>query len=614
MQRLNRLALCIVGLWAGVMLTLAPAQESNFKQQLGAVKAGEVDASGPIQVPYITWGGDVATFHANGGLKTKPGSIFEKQGLNVELTAGDDFQRQVKNYIEGKSPFLRGTFRMIGLASEAIAADPRTKGVVVLQMTWSAGDHMVSRGGIKTVADLKGKKIALQSGGPHIGMLDDVLKTAQLTWDDVTVVWAKDLTGSPNSPAEMFRKQADIDACFVITPDMIGLTGGMGSTGSGAEGTVKDARVLVSTAELSRSIADVYVCRKDFYDANKEWVTKFVAGYMKASEELVELQKKYEDGGSDEFMALLKMTQEIYGRDVIPTLEEDAYGLIADCSLVGYPGNVVFFGDKGSAGFEGMMHSALDLATDRGYASVRAALFPSGLDYQSKAFIGYLSKTKVERGERFVAEAVREDLEALQAGGGLDDRTILSFDINFAPNQTAFSADLYGSEYQRVLELSEKYGNAVFAIRGHADPTKTLVDLVKAGMAQGILKRSGSSGNYTYSFKGRPLDLEATRELAKMVDEGAFDGAGGPNPRQTMQAALNLSRKRAEAVRQSIIDYASGKGKTLDASQIQPIGVGIVEPFIAKPTNMDEAGKNRRVEFRLMRVPAEAVKPSDFDF
>jgi hypothetical protein len=44
------------------------------------------------------------------------------------------------------------------------------------------------------------------------------------------------------------------------------------------------------------------------------------------------------------------------------------------------------------------------------------------------------------------------------------------------------------------------------------------------------------------------------------------------------------------------------------------VGVGVREPFIAKPANMDEARKNMRVEFRVVRVPAEAVTQSDFDF
>ena len=75
---------------------------------------------------------------------------------------------------------------------------------------------------------------------------------------DIEVVWMKNLSG-PGSPAEKFRKDPSVDACFVITPDMLGLSGGLKSIGSGAEGTVTGAKVLVSTAEMSRSIADVYV-------------------------------------------------------------------------------------------------------------------------------------------------------------------------------------------------------------------------------------------------------------------------------------------------------------------------------------------------------------------
>jgi ABC-type nitrate/sulfonate/bicarbonate transport system substrate-binding protein len=589
-------------------------QERRFSDLLGPGNVGTVTQTAPLQVPYITWGGDMATFYANGGLTTKSGSIFQKQGLNLKLNPGDDFLQQVRDYRAGKTPFLRGTFHMIGLASEVIGSDPRTKAVVIVQMTWSAGDHMVARGNIRTVADLKGKTIALQQSGPHVGMLDDVLKTARLTWDDIKVIWTKDLTASADSPAELFRKRTDIDACFAITPDMVGLCGGIQNTGSGAEGTVKGARVLVSTAELSRSIADVYVCRKDFYDANKPLVTKFVAGYLKACEEVIELKKQYEAKGSPQYRQLLQLTQDIYGKTTIPTLE-DGHGLLSDCTFAGYPGNVTFFTEEGNLhGFEALQKSALDLATSRGYARERMALFPSGLDYKSPVFLSYLTRTDVGRGERFRAEAVQTEIEALSAGGGLDSRTIISFTINFEPNQETFSAEQYGGEYQRVVEAADKFGNAVIAVRGHADPSKTLLDLVKAGLQKGVLKRSGTAGNYTYSLNGQPLDLGHTGTLTKLVESGAFDGVSDLNPRETMQAALNLSRARAEAVRDSITEYAKKKGLTIDKSQIQPVGVGIREPFVAKPKNMDEAKQNMRVEFRIVRVAAEATKAADFDF
>ncbi len=599
---------------AMVLSSSARAQEKRFLDLVGPGDVGPTPAAATLQVPYITWGGDMATFYANGGLTTKAGSLFQKQGLNLRLVPGDDFVQQVRDFRAGKSPFLRGTFHMIGLASEVIGADPRTKGVVILQMTWSAGDHMIARAGVKTVSDLKGKTVVLQQGGPHVGMLDDVLKSAQLTWNDIKVVWAKDLTGSADSPAELFRRRNDVDACFAITPDMVGLCGGLHNTGSGAEGSVKGARVLVSTAELSRSIADVYVCRKDFYDANKELVTKFAAAYLKGCEEVIELKKQHEASPSQAYKNLLQMTQDIYGKTTIPVLD-DAHGLLADCTFVGYPGNVAFFTERGNLhGYEAFHKAALDLAVGRGYAKDRFGLFPSGLDYKSPLFLSYLTRTTVERQDRFRAEVVREEIEQLSAGGGLDDRTILSFTINFEPNQTAFSAEQYGAEFKRVVETADKFGNAVIAIRGHSDPTKTLLDLVKAGMAKGALKRSGSSGNYVYSLNGRPLDLSSTSTLVNLIETGTFDGVPDINPRETMQSALNLSRSRADQVRDSVVAYAKAQGLMLDKTQIQPVGVGVREPFIAKPANMDEAKQNMRVEFRILRVQAEAAKPADFDF
>jgi len=77
---------------------------------------------------------------------------------------------------------------------------------------------------------------------------------------------------------------------------------------------------------------------------------------------------------------------------------------------------------------------------------------------------------------------------------------------------------------------------------------------------------------------------------------------------------VRIVERESEAVRVSIIAYSKKNGIPLDKSQIQPVGVGIREPFIAKPTSMDEARQNMRVEFRLIRVEAEATKTSDFDF
>lgn len=151
------------------------------------------------------------------------------------------------------------------------------------------------------------------------------------------------------------------------------------------------------------------------------------------------------------------------------------------------------------------------------------------------------------------------------------------------------------------------------AIRGHADPTKTLVDFLKAGMATGLIKRTGSQAEgYQYFYNNKPLDLNATADVLKAIESGDF-GKTDPNPQDTLQAALNLSHTRADQVKKAVVAYAKTKGYNLDPSQIQPVGVGIREPIVAKPRNMDEAKRNMRVEFRLTRIPAEAIKGDEFD-
>ncbi len=593
--------------------TLAAQAQESFQQLVGNVAVQPVAKSESIQVPYITWGGDVATFLANGDLQTQSGSIYQTEGLKVNLVAGDDFVGQVKNYLAGKSPMLRGTFRMLGQASGVLGADPRTKPVVIMQLSWSAGDHIVARQQIKSLNDLKGKKIACQQGGPHVGLLYDSLSAAQLTNQDIQIVWTKDLTG-PKGAAELFRQDASIDACCVITPDLLGLTGGFDVAGSGAEGTVQGAHVINSTQQMSRSIADVYAVRKDWYDANKEWVAKFVAGYLKATTEVVKLRKEFETTQkmSPAYRQLLAQSQKIFGEEVLPTLEVDAHGLLLDCNFVGLPGQIAFFQDKGNlSGFEGKMKESLDLATGWGYAKTRNGFEPVVLDYKAiakLAGIEYIQPTASEGRFADAGESVDQFL-----GGNLDENTIVSFTINFEPNQDGFSVDRYGAEFNRAVKAASTFGNARVVIRGHSDPTKTLIDLVKSGMAKGIIKQSGTAGNYRYFFKGKPLDLENLKEVMGLIESGAFAG-GNPDPTVTMQAALNLSNARAAEVKQSIADYARSIGANIDLSQITPVGAGIAEPIVAKPKTLDEAKENMRVEFRIVKVDAETIAPKDFDF
>lgn len=606
--------------FASYFLTAALVAQEPFSNLLGLVKTGAVSKNGPIEVPYILWGGDVATFLANGDLKTQPGSIFKESGLDVQLVNGDDFVGQVRNYMQGKSPFLRGTMHMMGLASEVIGSDAKTKPVIIMQLSWSAGDHIVGRKAIKNLNELKDKKIACQQGGPHVGLLYDSLGAAGLTKSNVTIVWTKDITG-PGGPAEAFRKDPTIDACCVITPDMIGLSTGLTEVGSGAEGTVEGAHVVNSTAQMSRSIADVYAVRRDWYDANKEWVKKFVAGQLKATEKLVAMRRGFSETKklSKEYEQILSVSQKIFGKETIPTLEEDAHGLLLDCSFVGLNGQPAFFLDKGNlSGFTGKMGEALDLATLWGYAKGRYGFDPNNFtlegdksDYASIAKMAGIELTGLKARENF--DKSKAESTDLFLGENLDTNTIVSFTIGFEPDQKDFSADRYGSDFARALREASKFGNARVVIRGHSDPTKTLLDLIKSGINKGVIQQNGTAGNYRYFMNGKPLDLNRTKEVVELIKGGAF-GGGNPDPSVTMQAALNLSKSRADNVFAELQAYAKREGMNIDLSQIVPVGAGVVEPVIPKPKNIEEAKENMRVEFRIVKVNPESLAPSDFNF
>ena len=610
-RMLSRWAVCL----AIVVAPAAHAQQ-KFSDITGPLEVKPVQGGATINVPFITWGGDAATFLANGGLKTKSDSIYGKSGLSLNLTPGDDFVQQVKDYMGGKSPFLRGTFRMLGQASEVLGQDPRTKPVVILQLSWSGGDHIVAREGFKTLNDLKksGKKvrIACQQGGPHVGLLYDALAAAQLSNNDVEIVFVDDLTG-PNGAAEKFRNDSSVDACCVITPDMIGLCGGLDSTGTGAEGTVQGAHVLVSTQNMSRSIADVYAVRSDWYQAHRDEVEKFVAGYLQATTEVVALRDAFEKTQrmSSEYRQLLTTCQQIFGEEVLPTLEVDAHGLLLDCRFVGLPGQIAFFKQSGNlSGFEPKMTAALDLATKWGYASSRKGFDPANFDLRKiakMAGVDYVEPERVVQGEG-ATQFLDDDLDA---------DTIVSFTISFEPNQTDFSVDRYGAEFERALQSASTFGGAAVVIRGHSDPTKTLVQLIKAGLKKGVIRRTGQKGNYHYFIQSQggntELDLSQTDEMVRLIKSGAFEGAAD-SPLQTMQAALNLSQARAEQVKQAIVNYADQRGINVNLTQLQPVGAGISDPVVSKPSNMAEARQNMRVEFRIVKVNPEDISESDFDF
>ncbi len=374
------------------------AGQGSFAKKLAPVKVGPIKPTSPLRVPLAALGPDMATLYANGALKTAKGSIFGKLGLSCRLVRADDFLQAVRDYVSGRTPLLRGTFGMMAMASEVIGADPRTRGVVILLMGSAAGDCLIARKRVRSVKDLKGRTVVLAEHGRHVGLLDAVLRSARLKWADVDVEWAQGAPGARDSPAGVFRARKKVAACFVNTSDMVALTGLDQEAVGDRTRAVAGAHVVVSAAMLEHLVADVLVCRRDFYEANRPLVAGFVAGYLKACEELDDLVKQYRSAKPDpkakaRYLELLKLTREAYGKELIPVLAV-AQRLLLECEFAGYARNVLFFREKDSpVGFGAFQEKALALAAGRGYVKAGKPLLPSALDYRSAVFTEYLAHT-----------------------------------------------------------------------------------------------------------------------------------------------------------------------------------------------------------------------------
>ncbi|MEN8207309.1 MAG: ABC transporter substrate-binding protein [Pseudomonadota bacterium] len=532
---------------------------------LASQKVGVVKESGPVQVPMITWGGDIATIFANGNNKrTQSGSIFAAQGLDVELVREDVFSRQVETYLSGQSPYLRGTMGMMNMAAEVLARDSRTKPVVIYQMTWSAGgDALVVKPGIHAAKDLKGKTIALQAYGPHVDYMTKILGDAGLSTRDVKLRWLPDLTGTQNSPMAAF-KQGDVDAAFVIIPDAMVLTSG-GTVGTGAEDSVKGAQILLSTRTANRIVADVYAVRSDYLSKHRDKVQAFVQGLLKGEERLRELFRDKASRKSD-YRKMVTSAASLLLDSAQATA--DAEGLYADAEYVGWQGNVEFFSNPAYPRSMQQLTGEIQTAfIGLGLLPKKTPIKSAEWDYQQLR--KGLKAVTSTGGQRFNQEQVAAVVARKQRQGTLTEGELFAFEIFFKPNQNQFSADLYQDSFNKVINYASTYGGALITIEGHSDPLG-------------------------YLRKKKEGDSEVVLGRVK-------------------QSAKNLSLSRAVSVRDSVIDFAKAKGITIDASQFAVVGHGIAKPKSGicgadpcAPKTEKQWRDNMRVEFRILQVEAEA--------
>ena len=196
--------------------------------------------------------------------RTRTAFSPKKYGFQVEMVLMDDPVVARDAFAAGEVHTLWGTVDMMTLFAPELTRDSRTSPRVVQQIDWSnGGDGIVVRNTIKSVSDLKGKTITLAQNSPSEYYLTSLLLSAGMSPSDVKVKY----TATAFEAAAAFVADKNVDACVSWAPDIYKIPERVGGT-----------RILSSTADANKLIADVYAFRADFARDHPEIVEGLVAG------------------------------------------------------------------------------------------------------------------------------------------------------------------------------------------------------------------------------------------------------------------------------------------------------------------------------------------------
>ena len=220
-----------------------------------------------LRFSYNVWSGWLPVIAANRGTKPNAESVFSKKyGFKVEMVLMDDPVVARDAFAAGEVHTLWGTVDMMTLFAPELSRDSRTAPRVFQQVDWSSGgDGIVVRNTIKSVADLKGKTIALAQNSPSEYYLTSLLLSAGLRPSDIKPKY----TATAFEAAAAFVADKSVDGCVSWAPDIYKIPERVAGT-----------RILSSTSDANKLIADVYAFRADFARDHPEVVEGLVAGIL----------------------------------------------------------------------------------------------------------------------------------------------------------------------------------------------------------------------------------------------------------------------------------------------------------------------------------------------
>ncbi len=240
-------------------------------QKTGNTESQVVDTDGEkvIRIGVVTWGGYAGGQYFNEGFSPNKDSRFYKDyGFLVDFKILDDPTASRNAWKSGEVDLLWGTVDAFTTEIEGLKEfEPQ----IIFQSDWSrGGDAVVVRRGINSVSDLKDKKIAFAEMSPSHTFLLWLLEAGNLEYKDIQPV----KVGSAVDAADLFKK-GQVDAAVVWSPD-----------DADCISKVTGSKILQSTKNASNIIADVFIAKKKYLEANRAMLTKLVEGWFKGASEI----------------------------------------------------------------------------------------------------------------------------------------------------------------------------------------------------------------------------------------------------------------------------------------------------------------------------------------
>jgi ABC-type nitrate/sulfonate/bicarbonate transport system substrate-binding protein len=269
--------------------SVTTVQEYHFKPAERLPPVQDVAAYKPlvdntVRFALNVWAGWGPIILANEGFSAgKVWKTPDGQEFKVELVLIDSPVEMRDAYGTGEVHIGWATLDMVPLLINGFVdeqgkpRDTRVMPRIYQQVDWSnGGDGIVVRENIKSVGDLRGKKLVLAQNSPSHYFALNMLVAGGVQPSEVNMVF----TGDAFQAAAAFDADRTISGAVSWAPDIYNLE------------KVQGNRMLVTTQTANKLIADVWFARADFAKDHPGIIEALVRGIFDGMEELKDQTKK----------------------------------------------------------------------------------------------------------------------------------------------------------------------------------------------------------------------------------------------------------------------------------------------------------------------------------